>query len=284
MRILKFAPFYLFSLLPFAVIYGISDFAFLVLYYVVRYRRGVVLANLRDSFPEMQEHELHRIAARFYRHFCDVWLETNKALTISRRNLNKRFVVRNPELIREYAAQNRSVILYAAHIGNWEWMLALPLSLPRQVAAFYQPLSSGYFDEYMQLVRNRFGVLTIPSERGYRTLSERASGNLFTATIVIGDQSPPRTPDLYRTGFLHRNTAFLEGAERMAVRLKQAAVFAKITRTARSHYQMEFIPLYDGEEKVARGTLTSRYASLLEQSIRETPWMWLWSHRRWKHS
>ncbi len=263
--------------------YRFSELSYLVLYYAVGYRKKVVLQNMRDSFPEKSEAEIRAMARSFYLFFCDVWLETNKLLTISRHEMKCRMTVVNPDLIEKYALEQRSVILYSAHTGNWEWMVSLPLNLSLQVTAFYQPLSSSYFDHYMQMVRKRFGVLTIPSGRGYRTLGEMASKKLLTATIVLGDQSPPLTPDLYRTGFLHRNTAFLEGAERMAVRLKQAAVFAKITRTARGHYQMEFIPLYHGQETVSRGTLTGRFAALLEQSIRETPWMWLWSHRRWKH-
>jgi len=139
---LKFAPFYLFSLLPFRIMYRFSELAYLVLCYTVGYRKKVVMQNLRDSFPEKGEEEIRVLARSFYLYFCDVWLETNKLLTISRYNMKRRMTVVNPELIEQYAREKRSVILYSAHAGNWEWMISLPLHLPPQVTAFYKPLSS----------------------------------------------------------------------------------------------------------------------------------------------
>jgi KDO2-lipid IV(A) lauroyltransferase len=281
-RYLRYLPFYLFSLLPMPVLYFLADLVGAVLYYIVRYRNEVVYSNIRESFPEKDEKEIRRIVKKFYIHFCDVWVENNKALTIGRENIKKRFFIKNPELITRCTEQQKSVIFYSGHVGNWEWMLAFPLYFPVRINAFYKPLSNAYFDEYVNLTRTRFGVHTIISEQGYRLLSELVHRGTCSANIVIGDQRPLPAKDLYFTPFLNRQTAFLEGAERMAYRLGHAVLFPRVTLISRGHYEIEFIPIdYDRQEK-RRGAITGRYAQLLEESIRRTPHMWLWSHNRWK--
>ncbi|MEI7803590.1 MAG: lipid A biosynthesis acyltransferase, partial [Bacteroidota bacterium] len=48
---------YLISLLPFWMLYGLSDFFYVVLK-LSGYRKKVVLTNLRNSFPEKTEQEI----------------------------------------------------------------------------------------------------------------------------------------------------------------------------------------------------------------------------------
>ncbi|MCB0644188.1 MAG: hypothetical protein KDC44_21240, partial [Phaeodactylibacter sp.] len=61
--------------LPFWLLYRISDGLAFLLARVIRYRRKVVLENLRQSFPERPEQEIRRIAGAFYRHLSDLLVE-----------------------------------------------------------------------------------------------------------------------------------------------------------------------------------------------------------------
>ena len=47
-----YAFFYAISLLPFRLLYCIADFEYFMMYYVIKYRRGIVRKNLTTSFPE----------------------------------------------------------------------------------------------------------------------------------------------------------------------------------------------------------------------------------------
>jgi KDO2-lipid IV(A) lauroyltransferase len=87
------------SLLPFRVLYGVSDFLFLVLYRMIGYRTKVVRMNLKNSFPTKSIEELKKIEWLFYHHLCDVIVETFKSFTISEKEILKRMVVQNPELV-----------------------------------------------------------------------------------------------------------------------------------------------------------------------------------------
>src|SRR3954469_22912547 len=81
---------YLASLLPFFILYPISDFAAFVLGKLVKYRKEIILNNLRIAFPEKTETERKAIARKFYQYFTDTFIETLKMISISKRQLLKR--------------------------------------------------------------------------------------------------------------------------------------------------------------------------------------------------
>ena len=87
---------YLFSILPFPLLYLISDLLWPVIFYLMPYRRKVVLGNLRSAFPEKSEKERRVIARKFYRHFSDLIFEILKMRTIPPRALRKRIRYSNP--------------------------------------------------------------------------------------------------------------------------------------------------------------------------------------------
>ena len=61
----------LISYLPLRVLYLLSDLIFVFGYDILRYRRVVVQANLRNAFPEKAPEELRRIEKEFYHNLCD---------------------------------------------------------------------------------------------------------------------------------------------------------------------------------------------------------------------
>ena len=69
------------ALLPFKVLYFFSDIIYLLVYYVVRYRRKVVRKNLVNSFPEKTIKEIVQIEKKFYAWFCDFIVEIIKIMT-----------------------------------------------------------------------------------------------------------------------------------------------------------------------------------------------------------
>ncbi|MBK9109365.1 MAG: hypothetical protein IPM92_13600 [Saprospiraceae bacterium] len=83
---------------------------------------------------------------------------------------------------------------------------------------------------------------------------------------------------------INRNTAFIIGTEAIARRNNNAVFFPKIQKTTRGYYRVEFELLWDGEESIPEHQITERYARALEQAIVSYPGIWLWTHRRWKHS
>ena len=110
----------LLSRLPFSVLYAFSDLLFVLSYYLVGYRIKVVRKNLKNSFPEKKEDELSRIEKQFYKDLCDYGVETLKLLTISKEDLMKRLVYKNPEIAQPFADRGQSILLLTSHQFNWE--------------------------------------------------------------------------------------------------------------------------------------------------------------------
>lgn len=278
-QVLKYLPFYLLSLLPFWAIYRLSYFAYIVLYKLVGYRKDIVFNNFKNAFPKKTEKELHVLSKKFYRHFCELFLEAMKIATVSKSTIKKRYHFKNPEFLNAYYKKEKSLILYAAHFGNWEWMVCLPLYTPFKFISFYQEQKNSYFNDFMILLRERFGNQCVESKQGFKELVKNTRAGNLTLTYVIGDQSPMSNSTMHWTNFLNQETAFLVGADRMATKCKHQLVFPLVTQPKRGYYELEFkeIPMND-EEKPA----IEYYAQFLEENIKAQPELWLWSHRRWK--
>ena len=108
------------SILPYPLIYFLSDILYFILYKLVGYRTEVVLENIANSFPEKEDKEHKTIMSQFYRHLCDLIVESIKGFTISEKQLRKRLIVRNQEIGDKYAQNGQGVIFVGGHINNWE--------------------------------------------------------------------------------------------------------------------------------------------------------------------
>src|SRR5882672_3172571 len=200
----------LLSRLPFWALYRFSDFIFFVGFYIVRYRRQVVSRNLRLSFPEKNSSELKKTQKHFYRNLCDYVVETLKLLTMTREELGKRMVYKNPEVVREYTDRKQSVILFASHQFNWEWILAAGcFSLKTDVDFVYQSQRSTTFNEFLMSCRTRFGAYPIQREKVAREVTKRR--HVVRAIAIVADQFPGLGSDKrYWTTFLNQDTAFFQ--------------------------------------------------------------------------
>lgn len=270
------------ALLPFPLLYLLSDVLYLVIYRIVGYRRKVVMTNLRNSFPEKEQAELNAIERRFYAWFCDLVLETLKTLTIGPEALRKRVSFEGIDLLRGYAREGRSIIIVLGHFGNWELAGArysLEKDIPR-LFVIYHPLQNKHFDRLLYRMRTRHGTgLYTMKETSRAMIRDR---HLNTATAFIADQTP--SPEkAYWTRFLGQDTPVFLGAEALSRKLDYPIVYLSINRPRRGHYTMTAEPLVKDPSGMPEGAITESHTRRLEEDIRKYPDLWLWTHRRWKH-
>jgi KDO2-lipid IV(A) lauroyltransferase len=271
---------YLLSLLPFWALYLISDFFFLIVFYVVGYRRKVVQENLANSFPERSEKERHDIERKYYCYFCDLVVETIKMITISQKAVIKRLSSSNVELLDSYFEQKRSVIGAVGHYCNWE-MANLGLSyFDATLLVVYKPLSNKLFDDFFNGVRSRFGSILVAMKNTTRAMVRHKDEVTFS--LLVADQTPVKHEAVYFTEFLNQPTAFFLGIEKLAKLTDQVVVFCDIKRPKRGYYDFTFIPITEKPKETAEYEITNAYIKCLEEMIRREPQYWLWSHRRWK--
>ncbi|TDO20772.1 lysophospholipid acyltransferase family protein [Pedobacter duraquae] len=272
---------YLISLLPFWVLYLISDGIYVMLYHISRYRRMVVAENLKNAFPDKSSEDRAVIGKKFYRHLADLIVESIKLLTISRAEVSRRVHVPNPELITDAFAQGQSVLGILGHYGNWE-MSALRFSqlFDERRIIIYKPLTDRFFDNAVIKMRSRFGATLIDMKNTMRRLITYR--NERTVTVLVGDQTPAKSEISYFTNFLNQPTAVFLGVEKLAKITNSVVVFCDIRRLSRGHYRCTFIPMFANPRESGEYEITNAHVRYLEQVIRESPEYWLWSHRRWK--
>jgi KDO2-lipid IV(A) lauroyltransferase len=270
------------SLLPYRVLYLLSDFFFVVFYYVIGYRKKVVRGNLTRSFPEKSVAEIISIEKDFYRHFCDLILESLKNFSTNAQQLAARFEHRNTEILDQLHAEGRSAILAGGHYGNWEmWALSAPAHFRHRLMAIYKRLSNRYFDEKMRSTRGKFGLeLVSTKETGDWLHTNRE--NLFVSVFAI-DQSPSNPRKAHWISFLGQETACLFGAEKYAKEFNLAVVFGHLSKVSRGKYAIDYELVTLNPESFGHGKLTEHLSEMLEADIRREPRYWLWSHKRWKH-
>lgn len=274
---------YLLSALPFRILYGISDLTFLLLYYVVRYRRSVVQQNLQNAFPEKSADERRNIERRFYRFLCDMLLETFKTLTISKAAMLRRcrITAESAALLQELGAAGTSVILVLGHFGNWEWGgNTFSLSAPHQLYVIYHPLSNPNFDRLMYRMRSRFGSRLIAMNDTFREMLRHR--NELTATAFIADQSPD-PKHAYWTSFLNQDTPVFPGTEKLARKLDREVLYVSVVRLRRGYYELKIERLVQRPAALEEEALTAAHTRRLEADIIAQPETWLWTHKRWKH-
>lgn len=274
----------LISILPFRVIYWISDLFYFLCYHVVRYRRKVVYANLKSAFPEKSETERKSIEKEAYKWFCDIILESIKAFRMTVEELDERVKFENLELIRDYVNKGKSVYLDMAHTGPWEWVPTIYLKhFPDIVGAeLYRHVKNPYIDAFLLEARKRFKTQVIPKDKALFPLARLTRDGKVFAIGLLADQTPSRANLHFWTDFLNHDTAFLQGPERLAKATKSAVVYFDFRCEKRGYYVCKIVDITGDAALEADGVVTKRYANLLEQTIRRQPAYWFWTHRRWK--
>jgi KDO2-lipid IV(A) lauroyltransferase len=271
------------GVLPFRVLYFISDFSGFLLKDIFGYRKKVIVSNLRRCFPNATDDEIKKLTADAYRNLTDVMAEGFKAFTMSDRQIKQRHKINNPEILTNYQNKKTNIIAAPTHFGNWEWgALSAGLQLDFNIAAFYTPLSNPHMDHRIRKSRSRTGTLLAPTRQTSKTFDDlEHTGTIF---IMAADQSPARkyADKAFWLTFLGQKTAFLFGIEKHAVARNLPVVFVDIQRVKRGYYELELSWISQNPKETNHGEITDIYAKKLENQIMKNPGNWLWSHKRWK--
>ena len=108
--------------------------------------------------------------------------------------------------------------------------------------------------------------------------------NQAAVYIFVADQSPASTKQAIWQTFLHQETPFINGVEKIAARTNYPVFYFAIKKRKTGHYVVTFSRLEPTVHSSQKGNLTEAYASELERQITKTPYQWLWSHNRWKRA
>lgn len=276
----------LLSLLPFPVLYALSDFIFIFVYHVFRYRRKIVRENLMFSFPEKSDAERLVIERKFYYHFCDLIVESLKLPGMSESEIIKRMRYINYEPVIRHYDEGRCPLLQASHSGNWEWTSSFSLLLPKDKPGYqvYRKQRSEISDKIIYKIRTRFGGKNIEMKSLLREMVAMRKDGRVGVFGIISDQSPSRSGLHYYTRFLNQHTAVITGTEQLAKKFNYPVYYVRLRKVKRGYYTCEFIPISLNPKDTEEFEISEKYMRLLEDDIYCDPAVWLWSHKRWKHT
>ncbi|MTI24521.1 lysophospholipid acyltransferase family protein [Fulvivirga kasyanovii] len=270
------------SYLPFPVLYLLSDFIYIMVYYVFGYRRKVVFSNLKASFPNKTDKELHQIERKFYSHMADLVVESLKTFTISREAAAKRMVARNPEVPNQFYERGQSISMVGGHYGNWElYAVTLKEHLKHKVIALFTPMTNEFFNKKFKASRSRYGLNMCSIQEIKEDLEN--NNREVSATIFGSDQCPRKAQRAYWTEFLNQDTGVQFGLEKFARDNNQPVVYGNIFKVKRGYYEVEYKLICEDPSTMSHGEITEIHVKMLEDIINAQPEYWLWSHKRWKH-
>lgn len=270
------------SKLPFGLLYLISDFLYFIIYKAVGYRTKVVRGNLKNSFPEKSEKEIKAIESKFYKHLCDLMVESFKAFSISKSEAKKRMKDRNIELVNQFKKQGKQVVMVGGHYGNWElFAITIGEALEYKSIALYTPLKDKFMNDKITKSRSKYGLQMLPIHAIKKKLN---AINKDLYTIIFGaDQSPRKSQKAYWMNFLNQETGVQYGTEKFAKEFKAVVVFANIYKVKRGYYEVQYDLICEDASQTEYGFVTETHTRMLEEVINKQPEYWLWSHKRWKH-
>lgn len=269
------------SHLPLRVLYLFTDFLYLIFITTGGYRKSTIEENIERSFPNLSPKERKKIRHKFYRHFTDLLAEGVKNLSISEKELKKRFKVENPKLMQELHDRKRNVLLVSGHYNNWEWLItAQNFLFLHKAIGIGMPLSSKFWDKKINSRRERYGMKVVNAKNYKQEL--KSNPETLKAVLVLSDQSPGDALKSYWMDFLNQQTPVLFGAEMMAHELDYSVVFFATRKVKRGFYKMELSLVAEKPSTTSWGQITESHTNKLEKEIIEQPAYWLWSHKRWK--
>lgn len=281
--LLTYPILWLLSILPFCILHLVSDLLFLLVYYLIGYRKNLVLKNLQQSFPDKDEKELLHIRRKFYRHFTDLFIETIKSFTISEKELERRYKYTNKEIFKEIEALDKSVIMMGAHYANWEWIINIQSKTSLKCIGAYTRLSNPNYDKLIRKNRSRFGSEFVPTSKTIKKLIHNKNKSIRSLYGLLSDQSPQIHKTHYWAPFLGVTVPIHTGAEMLAKKHDFCVVYMSVCKTKRSTYEIAFEILEKNPREVANYEITDTFLKKVEEQIVEKPEFYFWTHNRFKH-
>ncbi|NRS90448.1 KDO2-lipid IV(A) lauroyltransferase [Flavobacterium sp. 7E] len=274
---------WLVSILPFPIFYALSDAIYVLVYHIIGYRKKTVRANLALALPNLSDRERLIIEKKFYHHLCDMFLEMTKTMTMSPEEMSKRFVVTNPELIKEYEAKGKSIMLLASHYASWEWLLTLNTKIAFQGIGVYKKIKNKYFDKLVRDIRSKYNTQLVVTRDTIPLISNNQRKAVLCMYGLASDQSPKITRVTHWDTFMGIEVPVHTGAEVLAKKYDLPILFAKIEKVKRGYYKATFIPLSNDPKSVPNFEITHQFIQEVEKQIYEAPEYYFWTHKRWKH-
>lgn len=281
--ILLYPILFLISILPFRLLYIFSDCVYILVYRIIGYRKKTVRENLALALPHLSEKERLLVEKKSYKHLCDMFLEMIKTMTISVKEIEKRFVLKNVDYYLEIEKQGKSIALMCGHYASYEWSISINSRITFEGFAIYKRINNKYFDDLVKKIRSRFKAYLITTKETVPTIESNNEKGVKGLYGFASDQSPQVKQKTYWSNFMGIEVPVYTGAEMLAKKFDMNIMFMKIKKVKRGFYEAELELLTNDAKSNPDYEITEIFLRKVEQQILEAPEFYLWTHKRWKH-
>lgn len=281
--ILAYPFLWIISILPFRIFYGLSDLVYFIVYYIIGYRKKTVRKNLALALPNLEPEERLVIEKKSYRHLCDMFMEMIKTMTISPEEMNRRFIITNLEVIKDYENKGKSIMLLASHYASWEWLITLNQKVTYQGVGVYKKIANKYFDKLIRNIRSKYNTELVITSKTIPLIAHNQKEGILSIYGLASDQSPKADRIFHWDSFMGVEVPVHTGAEMLAKKYDLNVIFAKVKKVKRGFYEATLIPISDNPTIVPDFEITHTFIKEVEKQILEAPEYYFWTHKRWKH-
>jgi KDO2-lipid IV(A) lauroyltransferase len=213
-----------------------------------------------------------------------MFLEMAKTLSISRKEIEKRYVFTNMDVYHELEKKEKSIALLCAHYASYEWAVSMNYHINYLGYGVYKKLANPYFDKLVRKIRSKFKSQLIDSKETIPTMASNFRSKTFSIYGLVSDQSPKLSTTHHWQKFMGHEVPVHTGGEMLAKKYDMNVIFLKTKKVKRGYYEASFEILSDGNAKdIPNYEITDNFLKLVEQQIYEAPEFYLWTHKRWKH-
>jgi KDO2-lipid IV(A) lauroyltransferase len=274
---------WLISILPFPLLYLFSDFVCFLVYRVFGYRKKVVRENIAMALPHLTVKERLKIEANFYSHMCDMFLEMVKTMSISQKEMEKRFRFTNLDVYRDLEKKGKSIALLCAHYASYEWAVSMNYHITFEGYGVYKKINNKYFDKLIKDIRSKFNATLLSTRETIPTIEKNAKTGHLGVFGLASDQSPQASKATHWAPFMGIEVPVHTGAEMLAKRFDMNVIFLKNKKVKRGYYEATFELMADNPKEVPDFGISDEFLRRVEKQIHEDPQYYLWTHKRWKH-
>lgn len=256
----------------------------LLIYHLVKSRREITINNLKRALGDKySDRELIELGKEAYRQMGLLMVEFIMLRDLKKEDLSSLIEIENEQYLKEAYQQGRGVIIYTAHLGNWEWLGAVISLLGYPLNATARTQKNSFFDKKINEIRKSIGAKMIPLGMSIRqAFKVLKQGELL---YINGDQSARKHG--WIMDFFDIPTSVYPGTVQLACRTGALILPAYLIRKEWGKHQLRFyspLEIRKDADEEEQYKLLNRLTSITEEIIREHPEQWFWMHERWKTS
>ncbi|MFW5908628.1 MAG: lysophospholipid acyltransferase family protein [Desulfosalsimonas sp.] len=274
---------FLFGLVPPKIAARIANGLGRIWFAADRRHREIALGNLDLAFgDQMTAGEIRALARQAFCNLTRILFEIGWSLHIKEADIYKYFRFRGMENLHAAMRGKKGVLVFTAHIGNWELLMIAAARIGFPISATYRPLAFRPLDRFFREVRSRNGAQLLPKKYAMRKVLHNLRDNKLVGMML--DQNARRFEGV--TVDFFGKPASTNKALAILSRETGTPVVPMFLVREQGYFLVECgpeLPRIRSKNK-ARDIedATRLYNKVIEDIIRRYPEQWFWVHRRWK--